>query len=155
MSSMPVNNLKETLYEFCQIFIRDRILRIQFQIKEIQEALSSETKSSAGDKHETGRAMLQLEREKLGQQLLEAEKTKQILASVAIENTSPNAGLGSLIFTSKGTYFLAISSGAFNKEGADIFCISIQTPIGKLLLGKSAGDSISFNNERITISEIR
>ncbi len=34
-----------------------------------KKALFSETKSSAGDKHETGRAMLQLEMEKTSQQL--------------------------------------------------------------------------------------
>ena len=40
-------------------------------MKEIKEALFEEIKSSVGDKHETGRAMLQLEREKVGNQFYE------------------------------------------------------------------------------------
>jgi len=52
-------NVKEHLSEFCQEYVDGRILRIQNSIESIQQSLSSETKSSAGDKHETGRAMLQ------------------------------------------------------------------------------------------------
>ena len=61
--------LKETLLSKCHEFIDERHQRIQRTIDEIKVSLQSETKSSAGDKHETGRAMLQLEREKAGQQL--------------------------------------------------------------------------------------
>jgi len=96
---------KQTLYDFCQSFIESRISRIQNNIRDVQQSLTSETKSSAGDKHETGRAMLQLEREKLGQQLSEAEKTKAILSKVRLEKKSKTAGLGSMVKTSKAGYF--------------------------------------------------
>lgn len=69
-----LKNLKKDAYNFCVLFVNERLARIQGQIKELETALTSETKSSAGDKHETGRAMIQLEREKLGQQLAELEK---------------------------------------------------------------------------------
>ena len=71
--------LKQNLYNQCQEFIDNRFETIQNTIKDIQKSLLSETKSSAGDKHETGRAMLQLEREKAGQQLAEIQKIKEIL----------------------------------------------------------------------------
>jgi len=75
---------KQKLFDFCEEFINERIDRIESYIREIEGALASETKSSAGDKHETGRAMIQLEREKLGQQLSEAEKMKSILTRIQI-----------------------------------------------------------------------
>lgn len=136
---------KQILYSFCQTFIEGRISRIQKNIRDIQESLASETKSSAGDKHETGRAMLQLEREKLGQQLLEAEKTKQVLSKVPLEKASKTVGLGSCVKTSKSDYFLAISAGQFEDDERNVYCISADTPIGRLLLGKSAGDTFLFN----------
>lgn len=142
--------LKETIYNFCEDFINGRIFRIKSNIETMQEALTSETKSSAGDKHETGRAMIQLEREKLGQQLLEAEKMKRVFSQIQIEGNPNIISLGSLVYTSKGTYFLGISAG----QHKDIFCISVGTPIGRLLLGKSQGDSIVFNNEEIHITKI-
>jgi len=145
---------KETLYNFCVSYINERLVRIQKNIAGIQESLTSETKSSAGDKHETGRAMLQLEREKLGNQLAEAEKTKQLLGKVPIENTNVIVGLGSYVQTSKSNYFIAISAGQFKDKTLKAYCISPNTPIGKLLLGKSVSDVVEFNGEQIKILEI-
>ena len=81
-------SLKKDLYAQCLKFVEDRYLKIHNQINEIQESLTSETKSSAGDKHETGRAMLQLEREKVGQQLAEVEKLKEGLSKIDVDKTS-------------------------------------------------------------------
>ena len=146
--------VKEQLYKFCENFIVDRIIRIQTNITGIQEALTSETKSSAGDKHETGRAMLQLEREKLGNQLAEAEKTKQLLSKVTTESNIKKIGLGSLVYTSKSNYFIAISAGEYKNNETQIYCISPSTPIGKLLLGKSEKETVIFNGINILIKEI-
>lgn len=147
-------NPKEAAYDFCDAFVEERLDRIQKSITSIQESLTSETKSSAGDKHETGRAMLQLEREKLGQQLAEAEATKQLLAKVNIIAQFDKIGFGSLVKTSKTNYFLAISAGEFKNGENAIFCISVGTPIGQLLLGKSIGEQIIFNGESIQILAI-
>ena len=72
-------NTKQKLYKYCLEFIDARLQTVQNQIVEIQNSLLSETKSSSGDKHETGRAMLQLEREKAGQQLAEIQKLNEII----------------------------------------------------------------------------
>ncbi len=147
-------NVKQQLSEFCQEYVNGRTLRIQDSIKRIQESLNAETKSSAGDKHETGRAMLQLEREKLGQQLLEVERMAIILSRISVAIKTNAVVLGSWVKTSKRDYFLAISAGAFEGTPKPIYCISRATPIGKLLLGKSIGDVVDFNGEKIRISEI-
>ncbi len=151
---MPTTPIKETLYRFCQNFIEERISRIQKNIQGIQIAFTSETKSSAGDKHETGRAMLQLEREKSGQQLAEAEKTEQILFKVPSKTNTSVIGLGSLVKTSKANYYLAISAGECKSDGQSVFCISSGTPIGQLLMGKTIGDSVMFNGTAIEILDI-
>ncbi len=148
---MPI---KENLYRFCEAFVEERLSRIHQNINTIQESLSAETKSSAGDKHETGRAMLQLEREKLGQQLAEAEKMAVILSRISITNKTRTIVLGSWVTTSKAEYFLAVSAGEFNTKNQSIYCISGGTPIGQLLLGKSIGDVISFNGDKIRIKKI-
>jgi len=149
-----MNDTKQQLYDFCRTFVEGRISRIQNNIKDVQESLNSETKSSAGDKHETGRAMLQLEREKMGQQLAEAEKMRQALSKVGVNEKSRTVGLGSLVRTSKANYFLAISAGEYKDGALSAFCISTGTPIGRLLLSKSEGDAITFNQEEIEIFEI-
>ncbi len=147
-------NQKEGAYNFCGFFVEERLARIQNGIASIKESLTSETKSSAGDKHETGRAMLQLEREKLGTHLADAEATKQVLSKVNIDAKSDKVRLGSLVKTSRATYFISISAGEFVDAENSIFCISIGTPIGRLLLGRSVGDEVVFNGAHIEVLEI-
>ncbi|NNK75271.1 MAG: 3-oxoacyl-ACP synthase [Maribacter sp.] len=151
---MSKKDLKKTLYEYCQGFIDERSERIQSQISELQSALDSETKSSAGDKHETGRAMLQLEREKLGQQLAEVQDLNRVMQKIDISSKKTVAALGSLVMTSGANYFLAISAGELKAEDGLNYCISLNTPIGIMLLGKTVGDTIAFNGNVLKIEAI-
>ena len=57
-------------------YVNQRADTVHQIIRSNQNALNSETKSSAGDKHETGRAMLQLEMEKASQQLAVVDEMK-------------------------------------------------------------------------------
>ena len=147
-------NLKQKLYQSCETLIEERFQAIQKTIEELQKALLSETKSSAGDKHETGRAMLQLEREKTGQQLAEINKTKMVLSKVNPEKQSNVVTLGSLVYTNQSNYFIAISAGNLVVDNESFYAISANTPIGKLLIGKTKGDNIDFNGNSIEIKKI-
>ncbi|MCP4975102.1 MAG: 3-oxoacyl-ACP synthase [Maribacter sp.] len=151
---MSEKDLKMSLYQFCQSFIDERSSRVQSQIKELQTALDSETKSSAGDKHETGRAMLQLEREKLGQQLAEVQDLNRVMQKIDVSSKKSAAALGSLVKTTNANYFLAISAGEFKAGDSLNYCISLNTPIGIMLLGKTVGNTINFNGEKIKILQI-
>lgn len=146
--------IKQQLFNKCQEHVENRIKTVQDTIESIQKALLSETKSSAGDKHETGRAMLQLEREKAGQQLAEALKEREILKKVNIKRISSLASLGSLVYTSQANYFIAISIGEIQLSNTIFFAISPKTPIGKLLFSKTVGDTVIFNNNDIEIIKI-
>jgi transcription elongation GreA/GreB family factor len=147
-------NLKKELYKKCETFVNRRLQTVEDIISSNQKALQSETKSSAGDKHETGRAMLQLEMEKASQQLIGISQMKEILAKVDISKSSKNAHLGSLIYTNKANYFLSISAGKLTVYGEDFFAISTSSPIGKLLLGKQENDEIIFNKTGFIILKI-
>jgi transcription elongation GreA/GreB family factor len=146
--------IKESLYKACLKFIETKFQVIQNTINEIQEALVSDTKSSAGDKHETGRAMLQIEREKAGNQLAEIQKSKNVLDKIDITKTSETVRLGSVVYTSKSNYFIAISVGEFIIEGIPFYAISPNTPIGQLLISKCVGETINFRNKVVQIEKV-
>ena len=147
-------NIKEVLFTKCQTFVENRLQTIQNTINEIQESLTSETKSSAGDKHETGRAMLQLEREKTGHQLAEIQKLKENLTKVDINSSSQTIAIGSVVCTSQFNYFIAISAGELVVGDVNYFAISPSTPIGKLLIGKTVGDQVEFKEEKLSIRSV-
>lgn len=146
--------MKKDLLEFCWSYVNERSERLQKQSAELQESLGSETKSSAGDKHETGRAMVQLEQEKLGQQLLEIDATRNILGKINIESPSKKVRLGSVVKTSVANYFLSISAGAFKQGNGVVYCISANAPIARLVLGKEKGERFVFNGKEQEILEV-
>ena len=161
---------KELLFNLCKDFVNKRLKTVQDiissnqkalqsetksnSIHDIKESFDSETKSSAGDKHETGRAMLQLEMEKASQQLEGISIMNQILSKVDISKSSKIAHLGSVVITNKANYFLSISAGQLSVENNTYFAISISSPIGKLLLGKKENEEVLFNGNLIKIKEI-
>ncbi|WP_333780672.1 hypothetical protein [Tenacibaculum retecalamus] len=97
--------VKGELYAQCVTYVNKRLQTVEEIISSNQKALQSETKSSAGDKHETGRAMLQLEMEKAGQQLSGITKMKEILSKINVDKVSKVAHLGSVVKTSKASFF--------------------------------------------------
>ncbi|WP_340154613.1 3-oxoacyl-ACP synthase [uncultured Winogradskyella sp.] len=148
------NKIKQELYAQCQSFIDTRLQAITNTIHEIQVSLTSETKSSAGDKHETGRAMLQLEREKAGHQLAEIEKQKQILHKVNVESKHQKVALGSVIKTTQANYFIAVSAGEIVIDKITYYAISAATPIAQLLLSKDVGDEIFFRGNGFRVIDV-
>ncbi len=147
-------SIKQELFSKCQAFVDAKLNTIKTTIAELQQALNSETKSTAGDKHETGRAMLQLEREKVGQQLAEVQKTNAVLAKIDIEKTGNIIGLGSVVYTNKANYFIAISVGEVKVDDTMFYAISPLSPIGQSLLGKTVGDVVVFREQQLRITTI-
>ena len=143
--------IKEALFNQCQSFVNKRLQTVEAVLSSNQKALQSETKSSAGDKHETGRAMLQLEMEKAGQQLSGIVQMKVVLSKIDVLKSSKNTCLGSVIITDKVSYFLSISAGQLVVADKSYFAISVSSQIGKLLLGKQEKEVISFNGKTIEI----
>lgn len=155
MQQHNMTHLKEKLFNACEDFLNDRQYVIENTISEILKALESETKSSAGDKHETGRAMLQLEREKAGQQLGEVENLREQLKKIDTQSKHNIIALGSVIHTSGHNYFIAISAGKLNIEDTSYYAISVATPMAKVLLGKQVGDFINFREASFKILAIQ
>ena len=146
--------IKEKLFFHCENYIQKRKNLLEQRKNELQLALTYETKSSAGDKHETGRAMIQIEREKLGNQLLLLEKEFQKLRSLKNHYNTGIVSLGSVVRTDKENFYIALAAGPCDIEIHTYYCISPTSPIGKLLLGKKAKEHINFNSKISKITEI-
>jgi transcription elongation GreA/GreB family factor len=145
---------KETLYAHCLQYVEQRISRIQAEITRVQASANEETKSSAGDKYETGRAMAQNEIERNTLQRLEAERLQSVLTNINQSNSFSVGAPGALVTTSKGVFYIAISLGAVPLQGKTYFIVSADSPIGKLLIGKKVGDLITWNGNQHEIKKV-
>lgn len=144
-----MNTIKHQLLKACKNYVLEKEKTVSQIISSHQRALTSETKSSAGDKHETGRAMIQLEMEKASQQLTVIDQMKLTLDRISLDDNSNTIKLGSLAITNKHNYFLAISVGEIQVKNEIYYAVSSLSPIGKLLLGKKVGDEFEFNGSNV------
>lgn len=147
--------LKHRLFESCLAFLDTRVTTLTEAIQEAQHSANTETKSSAGDKYETGRAMAQLEIEKLSAQLAEALKLKHTLSQISPDIISPQVRTGSLVFTSRGNFYIAVHAGTHQLDNQSFFAISPDAPIAQKLMGLTTGDIVSLHHHEFTILELQ
>lgn len=148
------DKLKTELYDQCSKTVQKRIDVIKDSINAAQESANSETKSTAGDKHDTSRAMMQLEVEQKSKQLAEAQKLKATLSQFSGETQNKSAQLGSLVYTDAGNYYISVSVGKLDVEEDMFFAVSPASPIASQMIGKKQGEKFKFNGRNITINDI-
>lgn len=141
---MEIN--KEHIKELCLNHIEGKIGMIEAALQETQASANSDTKSSAGDKHETSRAMAHIENERLAKQLSNLISQKVAVTNINPENKSESVKLGSYVVTDKGDFFIAVGLGKIGSNELAFFAIAMNSPIGKLISEKKAGDIFEFNN---------
>ena len=151
---MNLNFLKQQLLAECKRYVASRIATANQSMINAQEAANEEGKSSVGDKYETGRAMMQIERDKAAQQLEEAFKLKNIIDHISIEAGSGKVIPGSLVIPNSKKNFISIGIGKVTIQGEEFLVVAPASPLGKVLMGLKMTDERLFNKERITILQI-
>lgn len=146
--------VKTALLAACKRYIDQRAANARQAIAASSEAAADDTKSSAGDKFETTREMMQQEISRHRQLLADAQRMEQVMTSLDARVQAGPAKLGSLLETSRGTFFLAVSVGQVDVDGQRYWVVSTASPVGSQLLGKGAGDHFVFNNLDYTILQI-
>jgi transcription elongation GreA/GreB family factor len=149
-----MSNLKQQLYVLCREYIRSHEAEIRKAISEAQEAANDETKSSAGDKFETGREVMQQEIDLNLTRLNELNKLKLALEKIPFDLTSDTVQPGSIVKTNNGNYYLAIGAGQLKVDGNTYYSISPAAPIGEKLSGQKAGSEFTFNGRQYVIESV-
>lgn len=143
-----------------EVWIKEAIQKTVSRINDISAAMDTandslvnDTKSSMGDKYETSREMAQQELSRLQQQWKQAQQDLDTLQHLPLEPLKL-VGLGSLVVTNQFNYLLSISIGPMKIDQETVMVISKESPIGKLLIGKKIGDTLTFNGKEIKIMNL-
>lgn len=150
---MELLELKQHVHEACLSLVKEKSDSLNQELNNFQSAANEETKSSAGDKYETGRAMMHLEKEKIATQLNQLQKQEKVLRQIKPGKFLDQADLGSLIRTDKGIFYLSISLGKIQLT-EDVFCISPVAPLGQLLKGVTSGKQIPFGGRTYLVLDV-
>ncbi len=148
----PIN--KQVLFTHCKNVLLQHIAAGEKAMQEAQEAANSEEKSSMGDKYETGRAMSQLARDMNASQVL---KNKEELAMLLKLENVPIANkviLGALVYCESKPFYIGVALGQITIDEHTVTAISSKAPLAKAMLGKSIGESFTFNNNTYIIKHI-
>jgi transcription elongation GreA/GreB family factor len=149
-----MSTIKEQLYQQCIAYVQSRMQAAEQAFKAAEQAQNEDTKSSAGDKYETGRAMMQQEKDRNTTQLNEANKLIVALNRISTGGTADKVETGSLVITNNGKFYLAISAGNLTIEGESYFAISPASPIGMKMVGLNVGEEFSLNGKSYKIEKV-
>ena len=146
--------LKQKIYDHYLLLINEKIQLLQQVLADLKESGSNETNSTAGNKHETALAMLQIEQANVREQLKEAQEQKATLEKI---NPSVSADVivnGSLVKTNRGYLFVSTALGKAVIDGTTVIALSQQSPLGKQLMGLAKGRTAVINNNQYVIESI-
>ena len=147
-------NLKEEVSNKCREMLDEKIASLKKILLDLQQSAANETKSTAGDKHETALAMLQIEQENTSRQLQVLLGQRLQLTQIDLSKKANIIGKGSLIYTNRGLIFIAIGLGKVQMDKTICLVISPTSPLGILLLTKKVSDTVQCNGIDYQIDQI-
>jgi transcription elongation GreA/GreB family factor len=145
---------KPDLIAHLQALLQSRLDEAQAELFTAQASLGNETKSTAGDKYETGRAMLQIELQKLAIQRDKVEQQLQLLFRVDPHQSCDKVEFGAVVQTDTERYLIAVGIGKVELPGEVMYVISADAPIAQALLGKRVGEQVSFQGRNLQVLAI-
>jgi transcription elongation GreA/GreB family factor len=147
-------HFKEQVIALFMQQLTELIESYQNNLQDLNESAANETKSTAGDKHETALAMLQIEQKNARSRLEEVNKRKSLLEAAAAIKTTSRIVNGSLVNTNQGYFLIAAALGKVVIEGQVIMAVSPSSPLGAKLLGLQVGDSFQLNTNTFVIMSV-
>ena len=145
---------KSEIHETMLALLEEKLQQARLDFALAKESRDSDTKSSAGDKYETGREMMQREMEKLSASIDTYQKQLITMQHILGPTSNEQIGLGHLVETNVETYYIAIGLGAISGSFGTIYAISAESPLGGLMLGKRVGENIELRGRNIIIKQI-
>jgi hypothetical protein len=146
--------LKQKIHAHYLQEINNKIQSLQNVLAGLKESGANETKSTAGDKHETALAMLQIEQANVRSQLQEVLEQKAALQKINPALTTIIIVNGSLVKTNRGYLFISIAWSKMLIENNTVIALSPLSPLGKKLMGLSVGDIAEVNNNNYVIESL-
>jgi transcription elongation GreA/GreB family factor len=123
-------------------------------LADLKESGANETKSTAGDKHETALAMLQIEQANKRTQLQEVLEQKAVLEKISHVTNTTKIVHGSLVKTSKGYFYMSVALGKAVVDEVAVIAISPQSPLGAKLMGLCVQDAVEINGNKYLVEAI-
>lgn len=145
---------KQHIYAHLKGMVSDRIEATSAEVRSLMDSRDNDSKSTAGDKHEVGRAMAQTEIDALQAQLARHQSDMAELERVVLDRSVDEVGYGSLVTSDAGVYFISIGLGVVDTAEGRVYCVSPAAPVGRALIGARLGEKVTFNGRTLSVDRI-
>ena len=126
---------------------------LEAQLDALQEANHNATKSSAGDKYETERELLNQSRGVLENQLHRLIRLESQIRGIKIV-TNERVEPGALVKLDTGIIWVSVAFGKVSYQEADYQLVSADAPLVQAIAGLGMGDSGHFRRNKVVIREL-
>jgi hypothetical protein len=124
--------------------LQTKLSNLTTNLQQAIDSRNSDTKSSAGDKFETSREMVQIEIHKIE---TEITKTQQFIFDLFSKVTK-------LIITDKGSFLISIPFGKLIINNTAVYCISNTAPITSPLINTKVSYNFDFGGVVYNVIDI-
>lgn len=149
-----MKNYKPQILDMSITRLKERMVSLEEELAHLRDSSSEETKSSMGDKYETGREMIMQEQQKVSGQIQQAKAQLQLLRSIDPERQYDQVQFGAQVITPLGYYFISTSLGAIRAGSQQVFLVSAKAPVAQAMLGKKKGEMFEMNGRSFIIDQV-
>ena len=146
--------LKSKLLNHCFSIKQSQIEELNNSVLSIKEAVESNDKSSAGDKHETARENANQTLLIYGAQHKKATDDLMLLQRIKTDILCNSVQTGAVVVMNDLVLFIAEISDRISMEEVLIQIVPPNGPLLKEIMGKSQGYSFSFNQRSYQIIDV-
>lgn len=147
-----MQNLKERLVAKCIEEQKKVAANLKKEIDDAQQ--QSNDYGQPRDRYDAYKTKLMRQIELFSKQLAQANLVLTTLQRIPTEKQNETVEFGAIVTTNKQKLFVSVGMGKIELDGETYFAISPNVPIYNALKGKSAGDSVKFNNMDFNIVSI-
>ena len=133
--------------------ISEKKADFESQLLALQEASNADTKSSMGDKYETGRESINQSRGLVEKQKVLLDRNEKMIEQTSVDPSSI-VTTGALVKIPLGWIWIAASMGKITFKDTDVQVVSADSPLVLALKGKRVGDKVDFRGSFTEILEV-
>ncbi|MDF2156908.1 hypothetical protein [Algoriphagus sp. CAU 1675] len=150
-----MSEFKERVYQSAIALLKDKIRLLQEERKAISEGILEDSKSSAGDKYETGREMMTQDLNHVESQLKQINlDLEELYRLQSIKDSTGAIREGCLVKLGTDWFLISVSIGQLEVDGEKVFLLSKSSPLGQSLLGKQENDSVQLRGKIVSIGSV-
>jgi hypothetical protein len=151
---MDYINLKKSLVEYCKNKLEVKLKELTEIYQSLIDSIQTDSKSSAGDKHETFKSMMHIEQEKMQMQIKMINLQINSINQLKIEKKNKIEN-GTLIITDSKIFFIAASLGLVKISDQSFFIVSLDSPIIQFMKKQNLNVPFKFQSSIYQITDIQ